>query len=104
MANTEIEVSIADILNAANRYYPNRYLAKYFDGNEPVNMDTFDDEGDVLAQVLTRILARSLPEYTDPEERISRAEGILERMKSDVERAIEGLDEFSNEFYDAVEN
>ncbi len=92
------KVTVLDVLKAANRHYPDGYLENYFDDAG----EFVDGSGDTLAEFIVRELSQTVPDYDDPEERLSVARGVLVQAKQDLNNAVRGIEELSEEFYDEL--
>lgn len=91
-----MEIGVKTVLEAANRHYPDGFLAEYYDEDG----DRRDASGDTLAEFIVIELSQTVPEHGDPESRLSVARGVLVRAKQDLDRAIRGVEELADEFYD----
>jgi hypothetical protein len=81
-------VNLKDILNAANRHYPDRYLSNYFakKTGEPKM-----GAGDSLADFIVRELRENFDTALHGERQVAQAVQVLERAREDIQTAINGL-------------
>ena len=71
-----------EILEAANKYYPDEFLSEYYN----VFGGFVQFSGDGLAEFIVLELIEAADD-------ISSAVGVLERAKKDIDLAIQGLEE-----------
>ena len=72
-----------EILEAANKYYPDEFLSVYYDEDGDY---IYDQSGDGLAEFIVL-------ELIDSADDIDSAVFVLERAKRDLDLAIQGLEE-----------
>jgi len=73
-----------EILEAANKYYPNRYLESYYNSEGEFRSNNW--AGDGLAEFIVR-------EVIEESDDIGSAINVLEIAKRDLDLAIQGLEE-----------
>jgi hypothetical protein len=83
-------LTLADLLNVANKHYGESYLSRYFDG---ATGRFKRGSGDTLAQFIVHELGESFDSEHRREHQIAAAVQALERAKKDLQRAINGLRE-----------
>jgi hypothetical protein len=82
--------TIADILNAANKYYAERYLSTFFNG---VTGALKFGDGDTLAQFIVHEISETYDQESSRGEQVAEALKVLERARRDIRKAIKGLRE-----------
>ena len=82
--------TLTDLLNAADKYYPENYLSSYFDRRTGASKTS---SGDSLAKFIVRELRESF--YQEPlrRDQVSAAVSVLRRAQQDLQRAITGIRE-----------
>lgn len=90
ISNKRKALSLGDILNAANKYYSDSYLSRYFDATTGRSKR---GSGDTLAQFIVRELGEGFDSTGPRQRQVAVATYVLERAKKDLQRAIDGLRE-----------
>jgi|HubBroStandDraft_6_1064221.scaffolds.fasta_scaffold29846_3 hypothetical protein len=83
-------LTLADLLNAANKRYSGGYLSRYFDFKAGRSIR---GSGDTLAQFVVRELGEGFDSTYSRERQVAAAVQALERAKEDLQCAIDGLRE-----------
>lgn len=83
-------LTVVDILNAANKYYAQGYLSRYF-GRSGGELKAGD--GDTLAKFVVHELRETFVRESAPEQQVDMAMRVLARAKDDIQSAIDGLRE-----------
>lgn len=81
-------IAIIEILNAANKHYPEGYLSTYFNG---ITGRSTTGGGDTLARFIVGELLQTHDKKSSLKEQVAEAIQILDRCKNDVQSAIDGL-------------
>jgi hypothetical protein len=93
-ATQNMQFSLADLLNAANRHYPEGYLSVYFD---TTTGEVKSGSGDTLAKSIVCDLRETFDERSSRKQQIATAVHLLEHAKKDIQNAIDGLRELERE-------
>lgn len=84
------ELTLRELLNAANKHYDENYLSVYFEDSTGRYKN---GSGDTLAEFIVCELRESFDWAGSRERRVRAAVHVLERAKQDIQRAIDGLRE-----------
>ena len=91
MATSKLKrLTLADLLNGANRHYSEHYLSRYFD---VASGSPKSGAGDTLAKFIVSELSEGFDSLYHRERQVATALRALERAKDDLQRAIDGLRE-----------
>ncbi len=80
--------AVAKILNAANKYYDEGYLSRYF--NEKTGRPKARS-GDTLAKFIVAELFQTFDDNVELREQVAEAVRVLDRSRDDIQNAINGL-------------
>lgn len=83
-------LALTDMLNAANKYYDDRYLNSYFDAK---NGNPGAGSGDTLAKFIVCEIREGFVRKSSRQQQVTAAVNTLERAKQDIQSAINGLQE-----------
>ncbi len=88
IATEHTKLTLADLLNAANKYYDDSYLSTYFD---PVSGDSRSGSGDLLAKLIASELRDTFDDQSSRDLQIAAAIRVLQNLREDIQNAIDGL-------------
>jgi hypothetical protein len=87
-------ISLAELLKAADKYYPESYLSSFFD---PATGALRSGSGDSLAKFIVRELRENFDEESSRSQQVTEAIRVLERARRDIQGAIAGIRDLGNQ-------
>jgi hypothetical protein len=80
-------MKLKHILDAANKYYPDNYLAHYYDAKGQV----VPSHGDMLAEFIVHEIVEALEDKVNTCDRLSSAEDVIADAIDDLRAVLNGL-------------
>jgi hypothetical protein len=82
-------MKLVDLLSKANKYYPDGFLAEYYDSDGNI----VDGQGDTLAEFIVKELKDTFDPDASDEDQIREAIRAMETAKRDICAVLAGLND-----------